>query len=113
MKTKLPSLVSILILTLLTSVLWVSLSVYRALTTRPEPPIDSEILNPLTPTLDQDTIEKIRSRLFFDESQIPENVVTAPQAEQVAVTSVPSPTSTSTPTPTTTPTAPPEEPETI
>ncbi len=91
MKTnKLPSLISILILTLLTSVLWVSFNVYRALTAKPDPAVSAEILKPLTPSLDIATINQIRARVFLDESQIPENAVIAP--------SLPSPTPIPTPT---------------
>jgi hypothetical protein len=75
-KNKLPSLVSILILTLLTSVVWVSLSVYWAVKTKPPESVPKAVSEPLTPTLDQDTISKIESGMFLDNSQIPQNITT-------------------------------------
>jgi hypothetical protein len=72
---KLPSLISILILTLLTAITWVSFSIYRALTISAPPSIPQDISQPLTPTLDQNSISKIESSIFLDDSQIPQNVV--------------------------------------
>lgn len=71
-KTKLPSLVSILILTLITAFAWLSFSVYRALTVQPAPVVPKEVSEPLTPTLDSETIESLRTREFFEDFQIPE-----------------------------------------
>jgi len=94
-KNKLPSLISVLILTLLTSVMWVSFNVYRALTTETPAEVPKEIIEPLTPTLDRETINQIESRIFLDESQIPD-VVSVP-VTQVIGTPLPSPTPISTP----------------
>lgn len=69
---KLPSFVSILILTLITSLVWVSFSVYRALTVKPAPIVPKEISEPLTPTLDTETINNLQLKLYFDNSQVPE-----------------------------------------
>jgi hypothetical protein len=77
-KTKLPSLISILILTLITSIFWISLSTYRAFTAKPSESVPKEISDPINLTLDQTAIKKIESGIFLDSSQIPENVVTAP-----------------------------------
>lgn len=91
-----------MILTLLTSILWVSLSIYRALTVRPSESVPKEISNPITPTLNQEMIKKIESGIFFDSSQIPENV-TAPsspvpsQSEQPLSTPIPEATPTASP----------------
>lgn len=70
-KSKLPSLVTILVLTLITSLMWVGLSIYRAFTTAAPPTVPKEVLQPLDPTLDTDTINMVESSLFFNESQIP------------------------------------------
>ena len=110
-KTKLPNLISVLILTLITVVMWVSLSVYRSLTSKPPAVVPEEVSKPLTPTLDSDTMSKIDSRIFLDESQIPENVIAAPSAVPTAApvqTPVQSPTpgpteESGTPAPTATP----------
>ncbi len=75
-KTKLPNLISILILTVITVLMWISFSVYRAVTSQPTPSVPKTISEPLTPTLDAQTITQIESRLFLDSAQIPDNVVT-------------------------------------
>lgn len=95
-KTKLPNLISILILTVLTSVMWISLNIYRALTTKPTPVVTQVISEPLTPTLDTATITKVESSLFLSKDQIPQNVVTATNAVVIPPTL---PTSTPLPSP--------------
>lgn len=77
-KTKLPNLVAILVLTLITVVMWVSFSIYRAFSIKPTPAVSEEVLKPLSPVLDIETINLVESRIFIDDSQIPENVVTGP-----------------------------------
>ena len=96
-----------MILTLITVVFWVSLSAYRAFTAKPSENVPKEISDPLTPTLDQDEIKQIESGIFFDSSQIPENVVTAsstPTSVQPTQIPLPTPTPEVTPTPVVTPT---------
>ena len=85
-KNKLPSIITILILTLITVVVWVSLSIYWALSKKSAPSIPEEISKPLTPTLDMDSLNKIQARLFLDDSQIPEvtftqSAIPTPQPE--------------------------------
>ncbi len=75
-KSKLPNLVSILILTVLTSIMWISFSVYRAVTTKPAANVSQVISEPLTPTLDTETINKIESSLYLGSDQIPQSIVT-------------------------------------
>lgn len=65
-KTKLPSLVSILILSILTAVTWISFSIYRALTTKPAPAVTQVVSEPLNPTLDVETIEKIENSIYVE-----------------------------------------------
>lgn len=107
-KAKLPSIVSILILTLLTSVVWVSLSIYRTLTTKPAPAVPENVSKALTPTLDVNTIKNIESGIFLAPNQIPENVVTgstAPTATPLVIaTPTPQPTATGSAGPTNQPT---------
>ncbi|HJY98319.1 MAG TPA: hypothetical protein VJ227_01245 [Patescibacteria group bacterium] len=89
-KKKLPSLVTVLVLTLVTALSWVGFSIYRAFTTESPPSVAEEILSPLTPTLDQETIQKIEGALYFNDSQIPE--LTTTQAVTPAPTVGPLPT---------------------
>jgi hypothetical protein len=77
-KNKLPSLISILILTLITSVFWVSLSTYRAFTAKPSESVPKEISDPINLSLDQTAIQKIESGIYFDSSQIPDNIGALP-----------------------------------
>lgn len=83
-KSKLPKLVNILILTLITVIVWVGFDVYRLFNNPPPPIVSKEVSNPLIPNLDQDSINQIESRIYLDDSQIPDNVV-----EGFTVTSVP------------------------
>lgn len=104
-KNKLPSLISILILTLLTAIVWVSLSIYRALTVSAPPSVPQNVSQSLTPTLDQSSISKIESGIFFNDTQIPQNVVNATSTNAPVATLRPSPTPTLEATPTASPSA--------
>ncbi len=70
-KTKLPGLITILILTMATTVMWVGFSVYRAFTRVPEDKVPEEISATISPILDTDAIDIVESSVYFDESQIP------------------------------------------
>jgi hypothetical protein len=105
-KDKLPSLVSILILTLITSVVWVALNIYRSFAQKPALVVPENISRPLTPTLDQDTINAIESTLFLDTSQIPNEVASGGLLQQQRTpvpTLIPLPTATGSAVPTATP----------
>ena len=71
-KTKVPSIVTVAVLTLITSVSWVLFSIYRIFTSKPLPSVPAEILEPISPTLDTKQIDIIETRLFYDDSQIHE-----------------------------------------
>lgn len=89
-KSKLPNLIPILILTLITVVMWVSLDVFRALKKAPELTVPTEITQPLIPSLDQNSINQIESRIFLNDSQIPDNVTSSSPTPKALAT--PSPT---------------------
>jgi hypothetical protein len=57
--TKLPSLIPILIMTLVTVIMWVSLDVYRAFKIPVEAVVPAEVSQPLTPSLNQDVINQV------------------------------------------------------
>jgi len=84
-KNKLPSIITILILTLVTVVAWISLNIYWALSKKPAPIVPQEVSEPLTPTLDTDSLDRIQSRLFLNDSQIPEVNIATPVAPPVAI----------------------------
>src|SRR5689334_12473489 len=88
-KIKAPKIVIIFALTLITIVFWVGFEVYRSVTTKPTPPVSSNVLEPINPTLDVDALSKIETRIHLDESQI-QNVTPKP----VETVVIPSPTPT-------------------
>lgn len=91
-KTKLPSIISVLILTLITVIMWVSLDIYRALKKPTEITVSKEISQQLNPSLDQDSIKKVESRNFLDDSQIPDvtiSPVIATPSSTIAPVNVP------------------------
>jgi cytoskeletal protein RodZ len=98
-KNKMPSAVLILILTLVTVILWVLFSIYRAITVKPAPTIPDQVSATLNPTLDQNSIYRIESNIFFNDSQVPDNILTAPTpgSQQVMTVPIPTPTPAATP----------------
>lgn len=56
------------ILTLVTVIAWIGMTVYKTLNTSRVKPEVTKLLLPLTPTLDLDTIEKIRQREVVPET---------------------------------------------
>ena len=56
------------ILTLVTVIVWIGMTVYRTLNSSQVKPEVTKLLLPLTPTLDLDTIERIRQREIVPEA---------------------------------------------
>lgn len=69
-KNKLPSLITILVLTLITVLMWVGFSIYQAFSKPAISSVPDSISSTISPILDSNTIKKIESSIFFDESQI-------------------------------------------
>jgi hypothetical protein len=69
------------------------LSIYRAIAVKPAAEVSQGISGPITPTLNKNAIDDIKSSLYLDDSQIPQNIVTATN------TSIPVPTISPTSTP--------------
>jgi hypothetical protein len=84
-KTKLPSLVTILILTLITVVVWVTFDVYRLFNKADDPVVPESVSAPLVPTFDSDAINQFRSRINLNDSEIPDQV-TGPTIQSSANT---------------------------
>jgi hypothetical protein len=74
-KTKLPSLIPVLIMTLITVIMWVSLDIYRAFKKPAEAVVPTEVSQPFIPSLDQNVINQVESRTFLNDSQVPDNIV--------------------------------------
>jgi hypothetical protein len=82
-----PKLVTVAIFTTITVIFWIFFSVYQVLTQAPDIKVPPELLEPIDPTLDIETLEELSDRVHYEERD-----VILPVAE------------TSTPTPETTPT---------
>jgi len=99
-KKKVPSIVSIAILTVITSVFWLFFSAFRTFTKKEKVEVPPEILAPLNPKLDQKALEMLDSRYYIEEDQIPDTVIITPSPTPTE-TSVPSGTGGEIPSPST------------
>lgn len=63
---KLPVVVTLLILTLITVIFWISFGIYRSFTNEPESTVSEETLLPLNPILDTETINEIKERKYVE-----------------------------------------------
>lgn len=79
-KRDLPALVIFAFVTLLTSFSWVGFEIYRTLTDAPDPIVPSEILLDLEPTLDQVTLEGLVTKIYLEEDEIGDTVLTNPNS---------------------------------
>lgn len=89
-KPKKPNTVILGILTLITVLFWIGLSAYRSFTSEVPVKVPGEILEPISPLLDTETLAKVSNKLFFLEQELADIVLTAP----------PSPSPTASPEPT-------------
>ena len=90
-KQKKPNVVILGILTLVTILLWIGFSAYRSITSEAPVKVPSEILAPISPTLDTETLGEVADRLFFLEQEWAETVHIAPPSP--SPTASPEPTS--------------------
>lgn len=90
-KSKMPSIVSVLILTFITVVVWVTFDVYRLFNQPAIPVVPEAVSRPLTPSLDQQAINQLESRIFVDSSQIPDDVVVSGATTEPTTTTQPTP----------------------
>ncbi len=77
-KSKAPSYVTIAILSVITVFFWIIFSVLRLLRAPTETKVPDEILSPLNPTLDLDTLNNLENRLFFTETELGEGQIVLP-----------------------------------
>jgi len=90
-KDKLPSIIILLILSLITALFWVVFSVYRAFTKPVAVDIPAEVLEPLNPTLDANTLSNLDKRLYIEEGEIQTAQAIATGEATSSPTSPPSP----------------------
>lgn len=89
-----PNIVLVGIITVITIVLWIIFGVYKLVTTPQDIDVPSDILSPVTPTLDRDGLTALQQRIFFSEGELSGvNLVSTPSPEE-------SPTPTPSPSPT-------------
>lgn len=62
MKSKVPSLITILIFTLITTFSWIGFTVYRAIVTEPAPTVPKEVTEELNPNLNTDIINDYKTK---------------------------------------------------
>lgn len=74
-KEKTPNIVSLAILTLITSILWIFFSLYRVFTEKSDIKVSQEILKPLSPNLNEKIISEIENRVFIEQNQLPESFI--------------------------------------
>lgn len=74
-KEKTPNIVSLAILTLITSIIWIFFSLYRVFTEKTDVKVPEEILRPLSPSLNEKIISEIENKVFIEQNQIPDNIV--------------------------------------
>lgn len=77
-KVKIPGLITTLILTLVTSLMWIGLVIYQAIKNKPAPTVSQQVLQALDPTIDNDTANKMMNRVYFDEENISESLIVSP-----------------------------------
>ena len=106
MKKKPPSIVVLATLTVITILTWIFYEVYQALTTPPSLEIQQEVLAPITPTLDSQSLDKLQQSVFFEDQEIlpitlptPTPIPLATPTEETS----PTPSEEETPSPTPTP----------
>lgn len=63
-KDKLPGFVVLLILTAITSVFWIMFSVYRSFSKPTPTTVPPEILEPINPVLDTQTVETLKNKIY-------------------------------------------------
>jgi hypothetical protein len=91
-KRKLPSLVSMLIMTLITCVVWGSFEIYRVFNKPTTPSVPPSVSEPLSPTLDQETVSLIQNKIYLSDEDIPDDVInTSVVGTRPAATPVPEP----------------------
>lgn len=70
MRNKTPDIVTTLILTTITVILWVSLNIYWAVKNEPAPVVSEEISQSINPELDKNSIDEIEKRIYFEEGGV-------------------------------------------
>ncbi len=84
-KNKAPRSVTILILTAITIVFWAIYATYQAVRKIPDLKVDQQLISPLNPDLDVETLDKLKGRNYFEDYQIPDNFIIEELSEEPIV----------------------------
>jgi len=79
-KTKIPSLVTIAILTVITILFWIVFGVIRILTLKPSIQVEPHVTKSFSPELETTTLDKIQEKLYFGK----EDKITLPLASTIS-----------------------------
>lgn len=78
-----PNIVLVGIITVITIVLWIIFGVYKLVTTPQDVDVSSDILSPVSPTLDQEGLSILEQRLFFTEAELSNvSIISTPEPEE-------------------------------
>lgn len=75
-KKKTPFIVYLGYMTVITVAIWIVFDVYRALTVKPAPPVSPSILNPLSPNLDLNALDRLQNKIYLEDTEIGDTVIT-------------------------------------
>jgi hypothetical protein len=73
-----PPLVLVLVLSTVTSIIWVAYSAYLAFYKAVDPVVPEELLSPLNPQLDSKQFEDLKNTIFLNDDQINDTLVVTP-----------------------------------
>jgi|SRR3972149_660447 len=73
---KAPRLLTTAILTTITVVFWIFFEVYKIFVSTPNINVPEKLLDPIDPSLNVDVLREIESKVYFEEAQIPETIIT-------------------------------------
>lgn len=82
---KQPSYMTLAILSVITVFFWIIFSVIRLIQKPVDTKVPNEILSPITPTLDLETLENVKNSKYYSTTEIGQNVVNAPVIENKEV----------------------------
>ena len=83
-KTGKPFIVKLAILTVITSFVWTGFDVYRRLTTKPEPNVPAEILSPIIPELNQETLARLEKTIYLEGDELGDTLILSSQGELIS-----------------------------
>jgi hypothetical protein len=61
--TKLPAIITLMIMTLITTIFWISFNIYRVFKQEADPVVPEEVILQIDPKLDNTTIELIKNKI--------------------------------------------------